>query len=115
MSIGFRNASEHRMRDYANAAILTAVSRRRIDMSDAILVLNAGSSSFKFTEFLLGEGEALEVGVSGNLEELYGHARFHARDSSGKVVGEHAWGEQAPPAARWRPGVLVRLATGGYA
>ena len=66
-------------------------------MSDAILVLNAGSSSFKFTEFLLGEGEALEVGISGNLEELYGAARFRARDASGEVVGEHAWGEQAPP------------------
>ena len=60
-------------------------------MSDAILVLNAGSSSFKFTEFLLGEGEALEVGISGNLEELYGAARFRARDASGEVVGEHAW------------------------
>ena len=54
-------------------------------MSDAILVLNAGSSSFKFTEFLLGEGEALEVGISGNLEELYGAARFRARDASGEA------------------------------
>jgi acetate kinase len=66
-------------------------------MSDAILVLNAGSSSFKFTEFLLGAGEALEAGISGNLEELYGAARFRARDASGAVVGEHAWGEQEPP------------------
>jgi acetate kinase len=39
-------------------------------MNDAILVLNAGSSSLKFSEFLLGEGEALETGISGNLEEL---------------------------------------------
>jgi acetate kinase len=67
-------------------------------MSDAILVLNAGSSSLKFTEFLLGAGEALETGISGNLEELYGSARFRARDASGEVVGEHAWGEQSPPA-----------------
>jgi acetate kinase len=66
-------------------------------MSDAILVLNAGSSSLKFTEFLLGEGEALETGIGGNLEELYGSARFRARDASGKVVGEHAWNEDAPP------------------
>jgi acetate kinase len=67
-------------------------------MNDAILVLNAGSSSLKFSEFLLGEGEALETGISGNLEELYSSARFHAKDASGEVVGEHAWGEQAPPA-----------------
>jgi acetate kinase len=66
-------------------------------MSDAILVLNAGSSSFKFTEYLLGEGDVLETGVSGNLEELYGAATFRARDASGGVVGEHAWGEQTPP------------------
>jgi acetate kinase len=67
-------------------------------MSDAILVLNAGSSSLKFTEFLLGAGDALEAGISGNLEELYGAARFRARDATGKIVGEHAWGEQASPA-----------------
>jgi acetate kinase len=66
-------------------------------MSDAILVLNAGSSSLKFTEFLLGEGDVLETGVSGNLEELYGAATFRARDASGGVAGEHTWGEQSPP------------------
>jgi acetate kinase len=66
-------------------------------MSDAILVLNAGSSSLKFTEFLLGEGDALEAGIGGNLEELYGSAQFRARDASGEVVGEHAWNEDAPP------------------
>jgi acetate kinase len=66
-------------------------------VSDAILVLNAGSSSLKFTEFLVGASEALEVCASGNLEELYGRARFHARDGNGAVVGEHEWGEGAPP------------------
>jgi acetate kinase len=66
-------------------------------MSDAILVLNAGSSSLKFTEFLVGVGEALEACADGNLEELYGHARFRARDASGAVIGEHEWSEDAPP------------------
>ena len=33
------------------------------DMSDAILALNAGSSSLKFTEFLVSDRDALEVGV----------------------------------------------------
>jgi acetate kinase len=66
-------------------------------MSDAILVLNAGSSSLKFTEFVIGEGNALEAKVSGKLEELYGRARFRAKDSHGNVAGEHAWGEDIPP------------------
>jgi acetate kinase len=65
-------------------------------VSDAILVLNAGSSSLKFTEFVI-VGDALETKVSGNLEELYGHARFRARDANGVIVGEHAWGDGAPP------------------
>jgi len=67
------------------------------DMSDAILVLNAGSSSLKFTEFLVSNRDALEIGVSGILEELYGRARFHAKDASGATIGEHAWDENAPP------------------
>ena len=66
-------------------------------MSDAILVLNAGSSSLKFTEFLVNDSDALEVGVSGSIEELYGRARFHGKDASGATIGEHAWEENAPP------------------
>jgi acetate kinase len=65
-------------------------------VNDAVLVLNAGSSSLKFTEFLVG-GAEMETGVNGALEELYGRARFRARDASGQVVGDHAWDEHAPP------------------
>ena len=39
-------------------------------MSDAILVPNAGSPSFTFTEFVMGEHNALEAKVSSNLEAL---------------------------------------------
>jgi acetate kinase len=67
-------------------------------MSDAILVLNAGSSSLKFTAFLVSASGALDAGVSGNLEELYGRARFRARDASGAALGAHAWNADAPPA-----------------
>ena len=66
-------------------------------MSDAILVLNAGSSSLKFTEFLVNDSDALEVSVSGSIEELYGRARFRGKDASGATIGEHAWEENAPP------------------
>ena len=66
-------------------------------MGDAILVLNAGSSSLKFTVFRVGAGGALEVVLRGNLEELHGQARFSASDATGAAIGEHAWGGGAPP------------------
>ena len=66
-------------------------------MSEAILVLNAGSSSLKFTVFAVGDGDALEVRVRGALEALSGAARFRATDARGAVVGEHAWAAGAPP------------------
>ncbi|MCO5129073.1 MAG: acetate/propionate family kinase [Xanthobacteraceae bacterium] len=65
-------------------------------MSDAILVLNAGSSSLKFTDFVI-DGDRLEVKVGGKLEELYGRARFQVRDAAGAVVGQRDWPEAAPP------------------
>lgn len=68
---------------------------RASPMPDAILVLNAGSSSLKFSVFVVGADLALRVG--GNLEELQGHARFHAIDPSGTIVDSHAWPEAKPP------------------
>lgn len=64
-------------------------------MAAAVLVLNAGSSSLKFTEYAVGADGTLAVKVAGNLEELYGQASFRARDADGQTVGEHAWAE--PP------------------
>jgi acetate kinase len=66
-------------------------------VGDAILVLNAGSSSLKFTLYLVADGGELETKLSGNLEELYGRARFRARDAGGAVAGRHDWSEDAPP------------------
>jgi acetate kinase len=64
-------------------------------MRDAILVLNAGSSSLKFSVFV--SGAELAPLVAGNLEELQGRARFRAKDATGAVVDEHAWPDGAPP------------------
>ncbi|MCS6922672.1 MAG: acetate/propionate family kinase [Elioraea sp.] len=63
-------------------------------MPDAILVLNAGSSSLKFTAFALGED--LAPIVSGGAEEISGAARFRAKNAAGEVVVEHAWSDGAP-------------------
>ncbi len=59
-------------------------------MSDAILVLNAGSSSIKFSLFL-ERSEALDLLLGGQIESLYTVPRFKARDAAGAVVGERQW------------------------
>src|SRR4029434_264949 len=61
-------------------------------MKDAILVLNAGSSSVKFSVFVV-QGKTLELQLGGQLEGLFTSARFTAKDPKGKVVSEKSWGE----------------------
>jgi acetate kinase len=61
-------------------------------MADAILVLNAGSSSIKFSLFVV-QGAALDLQLRGLLEGLYTSPRFTAKDAAGAAAGEHAWGE----------------------
>ncbi len=61
-------------------------------MVDAIAVLNAGSSSLKFSLFAARDGE-LELTVRGQAEGLYTSPRFVARNAAGTVIGEKSWGE----------------------
>lgn len=63
-------------------------------MADSILVLNAGSSSIKFSLFV-ERGGGLEAGLHGQVEGLYASPRFIAKDASGSTVGEKAWSEDA--------------------
>lgn len=62
-------------------------------MPDALLVLNAGSSSLKFSVFLSQEPPQLLL--RGQLDGLLSQPRFVARDRSG-VIGENQW----PPGFR---------------
>jgi len=57
---------------------------------DAILVLNAGSSSIKLSVFAERAGE-LALEVRGEVEALYTAPRFVAQDPSGRVVAEESW------------------------
>jgi acetate kinase len=59
-------------------------------MSDALLVLNAGSSSLKFSVFL--DRDPLPLLLHGQIEELLTRPRFTARDSSG-LIAEKEWPE----------------------
>jgi acetate kinase len=62
-------------------------------MADTILVLNAGSSSLKFSLFL-EQDKTLQLVLGGQLQGLYTTApKFHARDAAGTIIGEHHWGE----------------------
>jgi acetate kinase len=70
-----------------------AIDRENYDevtpMADAILVLNAGSSSLKFSVFL--QGEPPQSLLRGQLEGLFTEPRFVARDQAGSVVGQKEW------------------------
>jgi acetate kinase len=59
-------------------------------MSDAILVLNAGSSSIKFSLFL-DHGESLKLRFGGQLEGLHIEPHYIAKDASGMILGERRW------------------------
>jgi acetate kinase len=61
---------------------------------DAIAVLNAGSSSLKFSLFA-EHGDALELIARGQAEGLYTAPRFVAKSRDGKTLGEKSWGDGA--------------------
>jgi acetate kinase len=58
-------------------------------MADAILVLNAGSSSLKFSVFL--DGDPPLPFLRGQLEGLSTSPRFMARDVNGEIVADKEW------------------------
>jgi len=59
-------------------------------MADAILVLNAGSSSLKFSVFSLRGGELAPI-ASGQVEGIGAAPRFVAKDAAGRPAGEKRW------------------------
>src|SRR5215471_20931822 len=61
-------------------------------MADAIVVLNAGSSSIKFSLFLL-RGDKLDLEQRGQIEGIYTSPHFIAQDRAGKRTAEKSWGD----------------------
>ena len=61
-------------------------------MPDAIAVINAGSSSIKFSLFFVRDAD-LTIDVRGQVEGLSTTPRFVARDASGRTVAERSWRE----------------------
>ena len=63
-------------------------------MSDAIAVLNAGSSSIKFSLFAL-RTQQLELELRGQIEGIYTAPHFVAYDRAGKLQTEKSWDKGA--------------------
>src|SRR3954469_3372580 len=61
-------------------------------MADAILVLNAGSSSIKFSLFADREPQP-DLLLRGQIEGLYTAPVFAAKNSAGASIGAHRWQE----------------------
>jgi len=60
--------------------------------NQAVAVLNAGSSSVKFSIFFQRAGE-LELSLRGQFEALFSRPRFVARSAAGDTVAEQTWDE----------------------
>ena len=61
-------------------------------MANAIAVLNAGSSSIKFSLFLVSNDE-LELEQRGQIEGIYTVPHFVAQDRADKRLAEKSWGD----------------------
>jgi acetate kinase len=59
-------------------------------MNNAILVLNAGSSSIKFSLFAEASAD-LDLVARGQVEGIYTAPNFVAKDAAGKTAGEKRW------------------------
>ena len=59
-------------------------------MADAILVLNAGSSSVKFSLFAI-QPDDVALKLRGQIEGLYTAPRFDAKDAAGAAISSYTW------------------------
>src|ERR1700761_4273113 len=60
-------------------------------MADAVLTLNAGSSSIKFSVFEVGDSDQLTLASFGEVEGIGVAPHFVAHDQSNAVVAERTW------------------------
>ena len=87
-SCGIAALVAHARREAASKAVVLKAR----DMADAIAVLNAGSSSFKFSLFA-DSAQGLALVARGQAEGLYTSPRFVAKDGAGATIDEKSWGE----------------------
>src|SRR5690349_3249630 len=66
-------------------------------MRDVILVINAGSSSLKFSAFAVGTDPALSLYLQGQVEQIGTHPRLVARNAEGGLLVERSFEPHAVP------------------
>jgi len=62
-------------------------------MTDAVVVINAGSTSLKFGVYGVGAAGSLSLRCRGQVENMQEDPHFIAKDETGKPVEAHEWGE----------------------
>jgi acetate kinase len=62
-------------------------------MSNAIIVVNAGSTSLKFGVYGVDEAGSLPLLCRGQVESMQGDPHFIAKNAAGKPLDAHEWGE----------------------
>ncbi len=60
-------------------------------MADSILVVNAGSSSIKFSLFRIGDGASLLPSAKGQMDGIGVHPRLRARDAGGAALADQTY------------------------
>lgn len=60
-------------------------------MADTILVVNAGSSSLKFSAFALGDGKGLTLRLKGQIDGIGVRPRLAARDATGTALVDRTY------------------------
>ncbi|THD42556.1 MAG: acetate/propionate family kinase [Bradyrhizobium sp.] len=62
-------------------------------MSEAIVVINAGSTSLKFAAYAVSAAESPPLLCRGEIDSMQGDPRFVVSDAAGKTMNAHEWGE----------------------
>ncbi len=62
-------------------------------MSDAILVVNAGSTSLKFAAYGVDAAGSLPLLCGGRIDSMQGDPHFVVKDAAGKPLAAHEWGD----------------------
>ncbi len=62
-------------------------------MSDAILVVNAGSTSLKFAAYGVDAARSLPLLCGGRIDSMQGDPHFIVKNEAGKPLATHEWGE----------------------
>jgi len=60
-------------------------------MSNAIIVINAGSTSLKFAAYAIDARDALTLLLSGQIDSMEDDPHFVAKNPAGKPLGAHEW------------------------